>query len=217
MRLIDKYGYCVIPKGTILLRSGKNEGFIDCMYFGLDDLVGGNSRRGEIQVWQVLYDLTLLFMVSHVTRRAWVISSIVEIYQSEYPEERNINDLDIKQRDLTKRKKLIDLLKKEEIIGWLSSLEDNPALEICLFPDEKRFSNLISPLRAVDPSDFEFHNALNDLRIYPSVQFYERSKKHCDSYKEYEKRHWLNHHEYGHDDPDQVRRKYLDLRTKLKI
>lgn len=215
MSLIEKYGYCIVPKGTILLRSGESEKFIDCMFFGLDDLVGGNSRRGETQVWKVLYDLTLLFMVSHVTRQAWVISSIVEIYQSEYPEEVNIDDLDIKQRDFAKRRKLINLLKKEGIIGWLSSFEDKLNLEICLFPDKSNFSGSIHPLKSVAISEYEFYNALNDMQIHPSKQFYERSALHVNDFNDYH-----SSFELKWADQDSKQRdfwKSCNLRIKLRV
>ena len=215
MQLIEKYGYCVIPKGTILLRSGETTEFSDCMFFGLDDMVGGCFGRENRQVWEVLQDLKILFMVSHVTQRSWVISSIVEIYQSVYLEEKELDDLDIKQRDLTKREKLIEILKGQEIIGWLSSLENNPALEICLFPDKSKFSSMMRPLRSFSIKEYEFYSALGDLLIHPSKQFYDRSAIHINNFSDYNKSFesiWAD------EDPKQREFwKSCNLRMKLKV
>ena len=59
-------------------------------------------------------------MVSHVDGQARAISSILEIYLMSFPEETGIDDLDIKQRNFEKRERFIQLLKEEQIIGWLS-------------------------------------------------------------------------------------------------
>lgn len=217
VNLIDKYGYCVVPKGTILIRSGESHEFNDCIFFGLDLLVGGYQDRAKVQIWETLKDFRLLFMVTHVTSSSWVISAITEIYKSQYPEEKGLDDLDIKQRDFNKRKKLIDILMRQGIIGWLSSLEDNPALEVCLFPTMEHFKTLIYPLADFDVSDYRFHNSLNDLKIYPSDLFYERSKPHLNSHMEYARWFKLECEEVDPNEVDSIYRRDIDLRMKLEM
>ncbi|MFY0599292.1 MAG: hypothetical protein JXR03_06440 [Cyclobacteriaceae bacterium] len=206
MNFIEKYGYCVVPKGTILLRSGESFEYNNCMFFGLDSLVGGCFARDKMQAWEVIEDFELLFMVKHVARPSRVISSIVEIYRSKYPDEKSVDDLDIKQRDLRKRECLFKILRRQSVIGWLSSLEDNPALEICLFSAKSYFEKVIRPLGYTNDEEYESHNALNQIEIYPSRQFYENSKSICGSFEKYEK-YWLEN--YGGDE--------LNLRVKLRV
>ncbi len=218
MNFIQKYGYCLIPEGTILIRTGKNYKYNGCMFFGLDRLGGCSIRQDDAfpQVWRVMKSFIVLFMVDHVTRVPNVISSIVDIYNTYYPDE-NVDDLDIKQRDLQKRNKLLNILKSEEIIGWLSSLENNYVLEICLFPDTKIFESLISPLPDFDVDDYSYHNALNDISIYPSDEFYRKSADHCNNIQEYKQWFCLQWEDKNHEDLPLFYKRHLNLRLKLGI
>lgn len=223
MSLREKYGYCLIPKGTILLRNGNDYSLKECIFFGLNCLVVNCQEKDpKPQVWQTIDDIVLLFMVSHVSRQARAISSIVEIYQMRFPEETGITDLDIKQIDFERRGKLIQMLKEEQIIGWLSSFEDNQQLEICLFPDNEAFQRLIKPIKSKEASEFVYYNALNTINLFPGEQFYARSKSACGdfSYEKYVQ--WfdgminelINLYRL---DKETAWRQELDLRMKLKV
>ena len=154
-------------------------------------------------------------MVSHITNRAWVISSLLEIYNSKFPNEKEIDHLEIKQRDLNKRQKFITTLQEQAILGWLSSLEDNPMLEVCLFPDKSQFSSLICPLRSVSIEDYKFHSSLNKIKIYPSEQFYNRTKSQAGTFNEY-----YNSFVSRWTDEDPQQREFwksINLRMKLRV
>ena len=72
-------------------------------------------------------------------------SSIVDIYKKYFPEEKdsNISRLEIKNDDLKKRQKLIDKFKKDNIFGWVTSVDDMESLEFFIFDtDENKNKNL---------------------------------------------------------------------------
>lgn len=218
MKLFKRYGYCVIPEGTILIRSGLDYEYPGCMFFGLDALVGCYSRQNNEapQVWRTKKNFEVLFMVDHVTSVPCVISSIVDIYTMYYPVE-DVDGLDIKQRDLTKRNKLFDILKKDGISGWLSSLENMYPLEICLFPNREVFELLIGPVQEFDMSDYDYHNALNDISIYPSEEFYRKSSAYCEDFNGYKKRFSLRWENEKPEDLLLSKKRHLNLRLKLGI
>lgn len=225
MTLYDKYGYCIIPTGTKLFKGGDSAKYEDCMSFGLQKYVATafQNNSGKTQVWTVKQDIKVLFMVLELNRSGWTKSAIVDIYNEYYPLENELNDLDIKYFDHQKRKHLIDKLKKENIIGWISSLEDKVDLEICLFPKRQELDRLIELEKVIDKESDEFDhlNALDAINIHPSGQFFSRTKdKLIDSpYKNYEKMvaAWKKDEIKQGLTENQARHYHLNLRTKLKI
>lgn len=162
-------------------------------------------------------------MVLEYNRDSRTKSAIVDIYKEYYPSENGMNDLDIKHFDHTKRNKFIDKLKDEKIIGWLSSLDDKVDLEVCLFPCKKELGRLIELFKVIsnNDTDFDYLNALEKIEIYPSDQFFKRTRKKLQysSFDDYEKK--INNSIQDEIKQgltkEQAKHSLLNLRTKLKV
>mgnify|MGYP006109312005 FL=1 len=225
MTLYDKYGHCIIPKGTKLFKGGNPDNHDDCIFLGLQKYVATafKNNSNKVQIWTVKQDIKLLFMVEELNHSSWTKSAIVNIYNEHFPSENRLNDLDIKHRDLNKRDKFINKLKKQNIIGWLSSLEGRVDLEICLFPDNQEFDKVIALETVIDHDnkEFDYINALDRIDIYPSKQFFTQTAaqlnerpfatyaKMAAAWKEDEMKKGLT--------DEQARQYHLNLRTKLTI
>jgi len=223
--LFDKYGHCIIPKGTKLYKAGEFTVFDTCMFFGLQKSIATafQNNSNEVQIWTVKQDIKILFMVLEYTQNSRTKSAIVDIYKGYYPSENGINDLEIKHFDHSKRNKFIEKLKNEKIIGWLSSLDDRVDLEVCLFPHEKELDRLIELVKVISNNDteFEYLNALEKIEIYPSNTFFKQTKKKLlnSPFSDYEKL-------IGNSIQDEIKQGLtekqakhylLNLRTKLKV
>lgn len=225
MTLYDKYGYCIIPAGTKLYKGGQPNDYTGCIFYGLQKHVAAafQNNSGKIQIWSVKREIKLLFMVQELNDTSWAKSPIIDIYKEYYPSEKVLNDLEIKHLDHHKRGKLIDKLKNENIMGWLSSLEGKVDLEICLFHDKREFDQLMELEMVInnDNDKFDYPNALDKIAIYPSGQFFSQTKdKLKDSpYTDYEKMFasWKEDEIKQGLTAEQARHYHLNLRTKLKI
>ncbi|MEO9871184.1 hypothetical protein [Ekhidna sp.] len=223
MSPVTKYGHAIVPKGTFLVRLGNGFDYRDCIFFSLNTIaIHSQGNNPTPQVWKVVSDIDLVFMVSYIDRRARAISSIVEIYQNSYPLETEIDDLDIKQRDFRKREKLVQTLQENQIIGWLSSFENNQHLEICLFPDHNDLKSMVKPMESRSVSEFDNYNALNYIEVFPSKQFFLKSKEICgdntfDSYSTWYDGLIREQIELYGLDKETAYKKELNLRMKLKI
>ena len=99
-------------------------------------------------------------------------------------ENNQINDLDIKL-DLDKRDKVISFLQTENILGWLSSIEDSKSeLEICLFPKDFNSIN-----EFVEQLDIAPSNCPNSLEFFKNSTIRFILKK--ESIKLSEKQKWF--------------------------
>ena len=225
MTLYDKYGHCIIPAGTKLYKGGETTNYDGCIFFGLQKYVAAafQNNSGKIQIWTVKQDIKILFMVQELNHSSWSKSAIVDIYKEYYPSENVLNDLDIKHRDHNKRDKLIDKLKNENIMGWLSSLEGKVDLEICLFPDKREFDQLmeLETVINIDNDKFDYLNALDGIDLNPSEQFFTQTKnKLKDSpFDDYAKMvaTWTEDEIKQGLTREQARHYHLNLRTKFKI
>ncbi len=226
MSLLNKYGECIIPKGTQLYRGGITTTFDNEMFFGLKKYVAGVFDTNQIQIWRTKQNIKVLFMVLELDYLSKAKSAIVDIYTEYFQcsQHNEIDDLSIKTCQ-QKREKFINYLKSENIIGWLSSLENKVELEICLFPDKQDFQQIIE-LEQIISRDNEQHNylnALSQIEVYPSEQFFTRTKnklKNNSSFQEYSKLmdEWIKiESEENQLEKELVRMKLFNLRMKLKI
>lgn len=220
---MKKYGRCIIPSGTLLFRSctvnNKSHIFLALKSFIADSFNRNENKR--IQVWKVIEDIEVLFMVSQIKNQtSHVESSIVEIYKDILPDEigADISDLSIKAFNKKRLNILIKELKRMGIKGWLSSLENRVELEICLFNKK-----LLKRVGSCNADKYILHNSLEGLIIYPSKIFYTKSKKNLTGYKAKYSDHkkWYNYtvknaNEYGQS-IEEAKHDYFDLRLKLKL
>ena len=162
-------------------------------------------------------------MVQELNYSSWSKSSITDIYKEYYPSENGLNDLDIKHRDHHKRDKLIDKLKNENIMGWLSSLEGKVDLEICLFPDKRVFDQLMELETVIDKGNdkFDYLNALDGIDLNPSEQFFTQTKDNLKGspFADYATMvaAWSEDEIKQGLTPEEARHYHLNLRTKFKI
>jgi hypothetical protein len=178
--MIEKYGHCIIPKNTCLFHKGYIHKNADSVFFGLNPITAKANPGPEkdIQIWKVKKDIQLLFMVTYVAHFSWTKSAIVEIYQSFFPKEKFCDDIEIKYKDRSKRKKLIDKLKEQGIIGWFSSYDDRQELEICIFNCEN-FYQFIEISEEIEMDTLYakgFINPLKKMLLYPNENFFKLSR-----------------------------------------
>lgn len=223
--LYDKYGYCIIPVGTKLYKANSSTDFETCMFFGLQKWIARafQNDSDKIQIWTVKRDIKVLFMVLELNQASRTKSAIIDIYKEYFPTENELIDLDIKHFDHQKRNKFIDKLKGEKIIGWLSSLDDKVDLEVCLFPNKKEHDRIIELVKVINNNNtaFEHLNSLDRVEIYPSGQFFKRTREKLqdspfENYKERIDTCVQDEIKQGRT-KEQARHNFLDLRIKLKI
>jgi hypothetical protein len=136
-KLTKQFGYCIIPKDTALF-SGKTKDSkdSDCKFFGLS-FFSASGFGDIVEVYRVKKSISVIFLCDFLHWQGRVESAIPSLYNLLFPEDLNLglDDLDIKQRDLTRRSKFTSLLEiKHGINGWLSTVEGHSHLEVCLFP-----------------------------------------------------------------------------------
>ena len=175
--LKESFGYCSVPKGTLLYHSTKSIGHAkECMFFGLDFWLASVFHE-TIQVWALKHDIDLIFLCDSVDFRSWTKSSIPRLYSFVFPDQHDeLSDLDIKHFDLNRRDRFIaDLMRRFGINGWLAPMEENPELEVCLFGKEfiQRHLELVD-VKGKDDDQY-FRNSLRSINLYPPKEFYERS------------------------------------------
>lgn len=230
--LRDIYGYCILPKNTLLFRGHTDTSTNDCMFFATKKWVAGVFNQ-NVQIWKTTTDIELLFLVDHVKHNSWTISALPHLYTNIFPTESNHNfdDLDIKHRDINRRDKLVrKLYDAYNISGWLSSLENKVEMEVCLF-DKHANENQLILVDAIHKKDTSYFNdSLDNIRIFPSNLFYETTSKKIneqeavltdekDHYKRYDKKmeKWIKHEVENGMDKIEAKHYLFNLRTKLKI
>lgn len=231
INLYQKYGYCIIPKGTLLFRGGSTTTMETCKFFTLskyEAAVWVNTRQRKLQIWEALADVKILFMVDYIHQMHNVKSAIVDIYERFFPDDRGHNNLGVKHFDHQKRNALINALRAEDIFGWFSSLEDKVAVEVCLFSDKAAFEQEFVLIDAISEKDISSHsdynnvNSLYNINVFPGNNFFTKTKdklksKPFSEYKAYQKA-CIEHEveSYGSTYAD-FERKYYDLRMKLEV
>jgi hypothetical protein len=225
MTLLDKYGYCIVPKNTFLFHKGYIKKDAESVFFGITPLVAhiNPGRDKKIQIWKTKSEIQLLFMIMYVYHYSWTKSAIIEIYQDFFPNDTLCDDIEIKYHDKERRNKLVDKLKEQNVIGWFSSYDDKYELEICLFRDEN-FFNIIEPFKETTINklySIGFNNPLKNILLYPNEKFYNNSVEKLENFpfKNY-KRHvneCINEEmQFGNSFKYCQNANYF-LRTKLKI
>ncbi len=82
--LRDIYGYCILPKNTLLFRGHPDTSMNDCMFFATKKWVAGVFNQ-NVQIWKTTTDIELLFLVEHVKHNSWTISSLPHLYANIFP------------------------------------------------------------------------------------------------------------------------------------
>jgi hypothetical protein len=230
--LRDIYGYCIIPKNTLLYRGHADTSMNDCMFFATKKWVAGVFNQ-NVQIWKTTTDIELLFLVEHVNHNSWTISALPHLYTNIFPTDRNLNfdDLDIKQRDKNRRDKLVrKLYDAHNIFGWLSSIENKVEMEVCLFDKHANASQLIL-VDTINKKDKNyFKDSLDRIRIFPSKLFYEVTNKKLSEkepilsdernhHKRYDKmmKNWIKEEVQNGMGKAEALHYHFNLRTKLKI
>ena len=230
--LRDIYGYCILPKNTLLFRGHSDTSMNDCMFFATKKWVAGVFNQ-NVQIWITTTDIELLFLVEHVKHNSWTISSLPHLYANIFPTESNHNfdDLDIKHWDKNRRDKLVrKLYDAYNISGWLSSLENKVEMEICLFDEHANTSQLIF-VDTINKNDRRyFRDSLDSMSILPSKHFYEETNKnfseqgpiltdvsdHCKRYDRMMK-NWIKEDVQNGMERVEAQHYHFNLRVKLKI
>ena len=178
MDIIKKYGTCLIPKGTILFSAILESDKYEYIFFGLKCYIARAFKKGnrKIVAFKFKRDLELLFMLKEITRSNKYISSGDEIFKTYFPDcPPDIDDLDIKQNKHL-LKKMISILQNQNINGWLTSLENNPELEIFILGNQI-YSGLFTIIeRAGLEEEFAYYDALKYIQLNPANEFIIRSK-----------------------------------------
>ncbi len=235
--LLAKYGYCVIPKNTILYRGFENTNISDCMFFALQFFVAGagfgkTNIPSKIHLWKTKKDVKVIFLITRLNAHAWAESAIPLIYEDVFPDESSLHltDLDIKQTDFNRRVKFINKLHQEfNIDGWFSSLEGRIELEICLF-GKKSISEKIELIEQVSEDNdlFVFKNSLRKLKLFPGEGFVKLTRKainkHYTFYKANPYQDYRKKLKIWYEDGlerglkiNDMKEEYYNLRHKLKI
>jgi hypothetical protein len=194
MNIIEKYGYCIIKKGTYFFREGIELSLIPTseigIFFGFDkDYVRADnySKYNNKQNWVVKKDFVVLFAVDYISGSGIIFSSINEIFNSDFKIGIENDSVQIKQ-NFTHRKELIKKLQSQNIIGWITSEEDNHFLELCLFPKKDNIEYFIEKIVYEDENEkFYVDHALFKTEFKPSKLVLEKCKPYFEEfpYKKY--------------------------------
>lgn len=226
-----EFGFCVIPRGTLLYH-GTNENVQgkSCMFFGLDFWLASVFHK-TIQVWKVKREIEVIFLCEYVGWSSRTKSSIPRLYKNVFGEhEGELEDLDIKHRDHDRRNRFVAKLSEDfGINGWFSSMEENAELEVCLFGKQFITDNvdLIDVKMKEDTSYYK--NSLRDIGVFPTKNFYDKSYSVLEwHYGSTDKDLYRAKHEKWRamvidelaESPEEVARqkeRYFDLRMRLRI
>jgi hypothetical protein len=230
--LKDTYGYCILPKNTLLFRGHSDTSTNDCMFFTTKKWVAGVFNE-NVQIWKTTTDIEILFLVEHVNQNSWTTSALPHLYNTVFPTERKLNfdDLDIKHWDKNRRDKLVrKLYDANKIYGWLSSLENKVEMEVCLFDKHANASQLILLDTIHKKDNTYFKDSLDSIKILPSKLFYEATNKKLserepmlkdegDHYKKYSgmMKNWIKEEVKNGMEKVEAQHYHFNLRTKLKI
>jgi len=133
--LFDIFGYCHIPRGTLLFHGHESDEIEDYMFFATKPWVAG-VFNDSIQVWKTTRDMQVLFLIDHVDRNSWTGCSLLQLDNGVfvYGTSSVIQSTGIRDWDEDRRTSLFAKLKEEfNITGWLTSIEDKVELEVCLW------------------------------------------------------------------------------------
>lgn len=223
--LKEKYGYCIIPKGTILFRGHEDDSISSVMFFASKIKMARQFNK-RIQIWKTLKDIEIVFLVEEIDSMGRVHSSLPSVFNQLFPKEANLQftDLDIKHHDIERRNKFIQKLDTEFLLdGWFTSIENKKEVEICLF-NHNKISNSIKLLEITNDQNVNyFRDSLKRFQIYPPKNFYINSeiKLQSKSFKEHKK--YVNVciedelERYDRTILLHLKHDWYDMRLKLKI
>lgn len=182
--LFQQYGYCEIPKGTILYRMGEiyeERGAT----FALHPRCTMNFTHGSNRL---IYDyivedrMLVLFLVSHLNKRGFPVSAIKDLHNSIIEPRSDFTDIDIKFDNFEASSKFKEMISNQNILGWLTTIEGNPRLEIFILPSGLRTIRKLG--RQIDRySEQEYVNSLRSINVQPSQLFMSKSEENIQ--KEY--------------------------------
>jgi len=223
--LLDIYGHCIIPKGTILFRGHKSKSFDDCMFFATKHWVA--KTFGTLQVWKTTKEIKVVFLVEYLCDNSHTFSALPTLHNNIFPSDSNpdFTDLDIKHWDIPRRNKLIrKLFDDYNISGWFTSLENNAELEICLFDKQANSQQLILIDICKGKNKTYLKDSLQKLKVFPTENFYKETEKKLKTayrrtYKLYIKmiNAWIKDGVEKGGNRLHLKHTYSNLRTKLKI
>lgn len=174
MNLLEEYGYCIIPKGTVLYRQGALCHKYGC-FFALHphwaiNVSGENKAR--VRAWTVEYPITVLFAISHLNQYGFGQCALSDIYRKHFNATDSLSSLDVKHANKEAKGKLQSLLQVQNIDGWLSTIEDKPPLEIFLMPGAVKRLKEESQQNSEDSGA---RNALREIEVFPATGFIEKA------------------------------------------
>jgi hypothetical protein len=181
MNLFRKYGYCVIPKGTLLFRKGDIDFSRDALFFALNPrwVVTVNTyETQDVQLWETKKDIKVLFMIKELNEYGHPKCALTEIYKHFTSETTDLDAVNIKGRDFERRTILIDYLKQNKVHGWLTKIDSGYPLEICLFPSSITLPQIkLKEQSTTIPKQYKSYNALYNVNIVPSKTFVNKTQK----------------------------------------
>lgn len=184
MNLLEEYGYCIIPRGTILYRQGALCYKYGC-FFALHPCWAINfsgKNKAPVRAWIVEDAITVLFAMSHLNPYGFGQCALHGIYQKHFNTSDGLSSLDVKHANKEARGKLQRLLQVQNIEGWLSTIEDKPPLEVFLMPGAMELLEEVSQNISEDSG---VRNALRDIEVCPVTGFIEKAYKHLERNWEY--------------------------------
>lgn len=225
----EKYGYCEVPKGTLLYR-GHAPRYQNDIFFGTKYSTVTSYGNG-VEIWKSKKNFKVIFLIRHLDTGGRAISSIADIYYDLYPEatERNLIDLDIKQVVHRRIPFVKCLFDKHNLAGWFSSIEDTEDTEICLF-DNQNIDELMELVGTSSDRKKYQEDSLKKLRLYPSSDFFLATKDSISKsegvqydqkkqYENYKKRIeiFIKEGIEAGSNRTEMKRYYYNLRFKFKI
>lgn len=142
MSLIDNKKEYFVKEGTCFFRLSTSTNLLPYMFFGFHAFAAhsSESQNRKMQVWKTKKNFKVLYAVKKYEfenqLNEYRISSLADIYLEKYPNtSNNIDYLTVKKVDNEIRRNLLNILKSENIFGWVTSVEDTNYMELFLFGD----------------------------------------------------------------------------------
>lgn len=226
--LYKKYGYCIIPEGTILYRTYNNKNYSDCMFFTIKStLFWNSSNEKKRQIWRTKRQIKVLFLIEHLDDSARALTTVDKLFRELFPNYTPLRptrfDLEIKNDEREIRRKFIEQLFHDfNVSGWFSSIENNEELEVCLFDKDAN----IDQLDLIQSGNFNLDNykgnSLKQIEIYPTNIFFENTriqlkKSLLANFEDYKEHVMNNYFNIENDDIEYNKIDCFDLRWKLGI
>jgi len=159
--MFDKSKIYRVLKGTKLYRQACDTEYKDIMFFGycIYGTYSSSCKTKQIQIWEATKDFDTFFMIKETNKGGYLLSSIVDIYNSFFP-------LDIKdeteylsiKKDKEQLTKITQKLESIGIDSWTCSVENKSEMELCLFNTSKNKNDFIRFLSMEESNSKELSN-----------------------------------------------------------